>query len=360
MSKKVLTYCMIVFGLAVLYLSTSKDMMQKISDARNDHDEWWGAHFAYEGDLVGMSYLYYVKDFHKPRQRVFAPRNCDNGKAVNLVLWGDSYTMHFRDTDFCADRFQYGRRYFEDIQYKLDTSLRNVLIIESTERHIREYFSGNRIYDEVKPKTEKELKKTTRIDSREHSIVYANFLQLPDIKTLFNPHINRNIEYNLFNYNFISPVRKIKAWMNYKIFNRASGDAVLSKKGDRLFYNKTLDKKETTGFNCPLADEEVNKIVKLLNDIDGHYKAAGFDDVYLSIIPNAVTIYQPKGYNMLIPRIQNNKALKIKVIDVYTPFMQKPDGMFWKGDTHWTNAGADVWLKMVNRTITDTTYIASR
>ena len=61
-------------------------MMQKISDARNDHDEWWGSHFAYEGDLVGMSYLYYVKDFHKPRQRVFAPRNCNNGKAVNLSL----------------------------------------------------------------------------------------------------------------------------------------------------------------------------------------------------------------------------------------------------------------------------------
>ncbi len=355
MLKRILTYCLIVFGLAVLYLSTSKDMMQKISDARNDHDEWWGAHFAYEGDLVGMSYLYYVKDFHKPRQRVFAPRNCDNGKAVNLVLWGDSYTMHFRDTDFCADRYQYGRRFFGDIKYQLDTSLRNVLVIEITERIVREYFAGDRMYDEVK-KADTGGKVSFRHEER-NTVKYAKLFSIPDVNALFNPHINRNIEYNLFNYNFISPIRKTKALISYKLFNRASGDAVLSIKGDRLFYNKTLDKKETTGFNCPLSDEEVNKIVKLLNEIDGHYKAAGFDEVYLSLIPNAVTIYQPEGYNMLIPRIQNHQALKMKVIDVYTPFMQKPDGMFWKGDTHWSNAGADVWLKIVNKVLSDTTVI---
>lgn len=355
MLKKVLTYCLIIFGLAVLYLSTSKDMMQKISDARNDHDEWWGSHFAYEGDLVGMSYLYYVKDFHKPRQRVFAPRNCDNGKAVNLVLWGDSYTMHFRDTDFCADRYQYGRRFFGDIKYQLDTSLRSVLVIEITERIVREYFVGNRMYNEVKKADTGN--KVSYVYEVKNTIKYAKLFDMPDVNALFNPHINRNIEYNLFNYNFISPIRKTKALISYKVFNRASGDAVLSKKGDRLFYNKTLDKKETTGFNCPLSDDEVNKIVKLLNEIDEHYIAAGFDEVYLSLIPNAVTIYQPEGYNMLIPRIQNHKALKMKVIDVYTPFMQKPDGVFWKGDTHWSNAGADVWLKIVNKVISDTTAI---
>lgn len=355
MLKKILTYCLIIFGLAVLYLSTSKDMMQKISDARNDHDEWWGSHFAYEGDLVGMSYLYYVKDFHKPRKRVFAPRNCDNGKAVNLVLWGDSYTMHFRDTDFCADRFQYGRRFFGDIKYQLDTLLRNVLVIEITERIVREYFAGDRMYDEVKKAdTGGNVSYGNEVGN---TIKYAKLFNVPDVNAIFNPHINRNIEYNLFNYNFISPIRKTKALISYKLFNRASGDAVLSKKGDRLFYNKTLNKKETTGFNCPLSDEEVNKIVKLLNEIDGHYKAAGFDEVYLSLIPNAVTIYQPEGYNMLIPRIQNHKALKMKIIDVYTPFMQKPDGIFWKGDTHWSNAGADVWLKIVNKVISDTTAI---
>eukprot|EP01136_Pigoraptor_vietnamica_P025496 Opistho-1_new@79571 len=358
MLKRILTYCLIVFGLAVLYLSTSKDMMQKISDARNDHDEWWGAHFAYEGDLVGMSYLYYVKDFHKPRERVFMPRKCDKRKGVNLVLWGDSYTMHFRDSNFCADRYQYGRRFFGDLEYQLDTSLTNVLVIECTERIVREYFVNGRMYNEVKPVQAE--KKVSFSDGINYSVKHAAVFGLPSIKIFFNPHINRNIEYNLFNYNFISPIRKTKALISYKLFNRASGDAVLSKKGDRLFYNKTLDKKETTGFNCPLSDNEVNKIVKLLNEIDAHYKAAGFDEVYLSLIPNAVTIYQPVGYNMLIPRIQNHQDLRMKCIDVYTPFLQKPDGMFWKGDTHWSNAGADVWLDIVNRIITDTAYSASR
>ncbi len=354
MLKRVLTYCLIVLGLAVLFLSTSKDMMQKISDARNEHDEWWGSHFAYEGDLVGMSYLYYVKDFHKPRQRVFAPRNCDNGKAVNLVLSGDSYTMHFRDTDFCADRFQYGRRFFGSLDYEIDSSKKNVLIIESTERVVRNYFANNRMANEVKLKVVKT--ELTFIANKVNGIVQAG-ITVPDFTIFFNDNINQNIEYNLFNYNFISPIRKLKALMTYKAFNRASGNVVVADNGDRIFLKETTSDKQKEGYATPISDKEIDKLVEVFNDLNARYKAAGFDDVYLSLIPNAVTIYQPEGYNMLIPRIQNNKALKMKVIDIYTPFMQKPDGMFWKGDTHWSNAGADVWLKIVNRVLSDTTAI---
>lgn len=354
MLKKVLTYCMIVFGLAVLYLSTSKDMMQKISDARNDHDEWWGSHFAYEGDLVGMSYLYYVKDFHKPRQRVFAPRNCNNGKAVNLVLWGDSYTMHFRDTDFCADRFQYGRRFFSSLEYEIDSSKKNVLIIESTERTIRDYFINNRMANEVKPKI---VKPEFALTLQQNIGKVLAGITMPDVTTFFNENINQNIEYNLFNYNFISPIRKLKALVNYIAFNRASGNVVVADRGDRMFLKETTSNKLNEGYATPISDKEIHKLVEVINDLDRRYRAAGFDEVYLSIIPNAVTIFQPKGYNMLIPRIQNHKALKMKCIDIYTPFMKKPDGMFWKGDTHWSNSGADVWLKIVNKVISDTTAI---
>lgn len=354
MLKKVLTYCLIIFGLAVLYLSTSKDMMQKISDARNDHDEWWGSHFAYEGDLVGMSYLYYVKDFHKPRQRVFAPRNCDNGKAVNLVLWGDSYTMHFRDTDFCADRFQYGRCFWSSLDYEIDSTKKNVLIIECTERVVRNYFANNRMANEVKRKV---VKSEITLNVHQNIGIKHAGITMPDVTAIFNDNINQNIEYNLFSYNFVSPVRKLKALMTYKVFNRASGNVVVADKGDRIFLKETTSDKLKEGYATPVSQNEIDKLVEVFNDLNNRYKAAGFDQIYLSIIPNAVTIYQPEGYNMLIPRIQNHKALKMKVIDVYTPFMQKPDGMFWKGDTHWSNAGADVWLKIVNKVISGTTAI---
>lgn len=355
MVKQVLKYIMIVVGLAVLYLSTSKDMMQKISDARNDNDEWWGSHFAYEGDLVGMSYLYYEEKFHKPRQRVYKPKQC-NDKGVNLVIWGDSYTQYFGDTCFCADKYQYGRRYFSKLDYTLDSAKRNVLIIESTERLVREYFANNRMVNEVKLLSYKNILSTMQSP---HKPVYTAVFSMPDVSILFNDRINQNIEYNLFNYNFLSPARKMKAWMNYKVFKRASGDAVLSDDADRLYLKETTLKKGNSGYATPLTNEEINKLVAVFNDLYDRYRNAGFDEVYLSLIPNAVTIYQPEKYNLLIPRIQQHAALKMKCIDIYTVFRQTPDGMYWKGDTHWSNKGADEWLKIVNRILSDTAYKAS-
>lgn len=356
MVRTALKYILIVVGLAILYLSTSKNMMQQISDARNDNDEWWGSHFAYEGDLVGMSYLYYEKKFHKPGQRIYKPKQCDSGKGVNLVIWGDSYTQYFGDTCFCADKYQYGRRYFSKLDYTLDSSKRNILIIESTERLVREYFANNRMANEVKLLSYKNVLSGIQ---RYHKQVNTAAFSIPDVSMLFNEHINQNIEYNLFNYNFVSPARKMKAWMNYKVFNRASGDAVLSDDADRLFLKETTLKKGNSGYANPLTNEEIDKLVAVFNDLYDRYRNAGFDEVYLSLIPNAVAIYQPENYNMLIPRIQQHASLKMKCIDIYTVFRQHPDDMYWRGDTHWSNKGADEWLKIVNRILSDTSYNAS-
>lgn len=330
--------------------------MQKISDARNDHDEWWGSHFPYEGDLVGMSYLFYEKQFHKHRQRIYKPRVCGNDSNINLVVWGDSYTQYIGDTCFCASKYKFARRYFSTLEYTLDSNCRNVMLIEITERLVREYFANKRMFDEVKHFVPQKLSYNTTV----HAKVYTAGIQdMPYFKVFFNENINQNIEYNLFNYNFMSASRKIKAWMNYKVFNRASGDAVLADDGDRLFLKATTGNKELTGYATPLSDDEINNIVQVLNDIDAHYRQEGFGEVYLALIPNAITIYQPQKYNMLIPRIQQHPDLKIKFVDIYTTFRQHPENMYWRGDTHWSNAGADVWLKMINRILTDSTYRAS-
>ncbi|OSZ79423.1 hypothetical protein CAP35_14565 [Chitinophagaceae bacterium IBVUCB1] len=345
--KKIARYILIVLGLLVLYLSTSKTMMQKISDARNDHDEWWGSHFPYEGDLVGMSYLYYEKRFHKPKERVYEPKQCDSNNNINLVLWGDSYTQYMGDTCFCAATYQYGRRFFSNLTYRIDSTKRNILVIECTERLVRGYFSDTRMLNEVVKSDEQ---KSTYIAPIPHT-TYVSFA-MPNMASIFNEHINQNLEYNLFNYNFINPVRKMKAWMNYKIFNRASGDAVLAAAGDRLYLKSTLSSTSPEGYTTPLTNKEVNQLVQTLNTIHRHYKAAGFDEVYLSLIPNAVTIYQPQGYNGLIPCIQSHPDLQMKCIDIYTVFLQNPDGMYWRGDTHWSNEGASRWLQIVNAAIT--------
>lgn len=319
--------------------------MQKISDARNDNDAWWGSHFPYEGDLVGMSYLYFEKSFHKPKEKIYTKADC-NKDSINLVIWGDSYTQYMSDSCFCAAGYQYGRRYFSTMKCKIDSTKRNILIIEITERGVRGYFNNTDMFNHVECSAGKVVTDCTISPT----IRYAAF-KLPSINRFFNKHINQNLEYNLFNYNFMYPFRGSKAWINYKLFHRASGNVAISDNGDRLFLKETIQHKGFTGYGTTVSEEEVNNIVSVLNDINNHYKQAGFDAVYLSIIPNAVTIYQPEGYNMLIPRIQMHPALQMKCLDVYSIYKKSPEGMYWRGDTHWSSEGANVWLKLVNSTI---------
>ena len=77
---------------------------------------------------------------------------------------------------------------------------------------------------------------------------------------------------------------------------------------------------------------------------------AGFDEVYLSIIPNKVSILSPDmgKYNQLIERVQSDLNLKIPVIDTYSDFKKNPTKYYLKSDSHWTCEGRDIWLDKVN------------
>jgi hypothetical protein len=74
----------------------------------------------------------------------------------------------------------------------------------------------------------------------------------------------------------------------------------------------------------------------------------GFDEVYLSIIPNKTSVLaQDLGeYNHLIERMEGNKDLKMPVISVYADFMKK--NLYLKGDSHWNCEGQQIWIDKVN------------
>ena len=57
------------------------------------------------------------------------------------------------------------------------------------------------------------------------------------INDFFNKNMNQNLQYNLFNYNFVFPMFESKALLNFYLFNRASGDVVISKNKKYLFSN---------------------------------------------------------------------------------------------------------------------------
>ena len=136
--------------------------------------------------------------------------------------------------------------------------------------------------------------------------------------------------------------------MNYYLFNRASGDVVISNDRNFLFQRQTVEPDDINSSYCPLSDAELDGDIDRLNQIYDHYKKSGFSEVYFSLIPNSATIMQPVGYNKLIPRVDHNKKLRMPVIDVYDILKLREKPYYNPGDTHWNNAGIQEWIKTVN------------
>jgi hypothetical protein len=171
------------------------------------------------------------------------------------------------------------------------------------------------------------------------------------LNLIFNHNINSNIEYNLFNYNLLSAPRKIKALLNYSYFDRASGDVVLSADKKYLLLKETVSKQSRSSSHAELTSVTINNVVIMLNNVYQHYKADGFDEVYLSIIPNPASILEPQLYNGLIPAVQHSPLLQMKCIDIYTPFTKTKEEVYRHGDTHWNNKGMMMWVDEVNKAI---------
>lgn len=345
MFKKVLSYIFIIFGLVALYMSTSRRAMQFVVDHR-DHDKWWGAYQMKNGDLVSLSYLDFVKRFNPPPDRTPLKKPAYNGqKNIALYLHGDSYTYHLPDSAFAgvADYHLIDRNH--GLNYHLDPTKRNILVLEVSERYLRAYYGGLQIFDEL---CDSLIKKKSIAANYLHQPYLASVIPGFEINDLFNKYINQNLQANLFNYNFIFPIFEYKAALNYYIFNRASGDVVISKDKNFLFLKETVSLTDPGSSYVPITPADIDWMVDKLNKIYDHYKENGFDEIYFSVIPNSATIVQPEGYNGLIPAIQSDPRLRMKIIDAYTAFKNSGELLYQPGDTHWNTKGRQLWVDLVN------------
>jgi hypothetical protein len=351
MLKKALSYFFILFGLAVLWASTSRRAMQYISEAR-DCRGWWCTYPCIHGDLVSMSYLDIVDRFKPPP----GPRDIKRAKNsrpgnIALYLCGDSYTRYVKDTNFTGLSAYYYIDRNHGYNYHLDSTKRNILLIEISERYLRLYFNGLQMLDEVCDSLVKKKSITWQIDPTPNPKYYAGLLPGFSVNDLFNKYINQNLQCNLFNYNFMMPMFESKAAVNYYLFNRASGDVVISEDRQRLFLKETVTNTGISSSYAPVGSDEIKNMVNVLNVIYDHYKKSGFTEVYFSVIPNSATIMQPRGYNNVIPLLQNDPNLRIPVIDIYTAFKKSPEVYYLPGDTHWNKKGCELWLDIVNDTL---------
>lgn len=362
MLKNIITYLVIIAGVSVLYLSTSKKMMEAIISVRNETDSWWGVHSSDgRGDLVRIGYLDYVKKFNTRRDYEFKKAACNGEPVINLYLHGDSYTFKIPDTAFaCVNRYEYAWMRRRHIQYNLDTTKKNILVLEHTERYVAMFYERiellSLIYDSVDGsaynKYMPELAKPNVVNAQ-HKPTWYNHLETLFHRTFrdcFNKLINQNIEYNLFNYKILNAPRAIKALLNYYVFKRASGDVAVSEDGERLYIKQSTISHGVSGAYYPFTDKEYNHIRNNLNILYKHYRSEGFDEVYFAMIPCPISVLEPQGYNQLVPRLQNDPESEMKFIDIYSLFQDKEvaEKVFRPDDTHWNNIGMQMWISVVN------------
>ncbi|QJW89812.1 hypothetical protein HNV11_10700 [Spirosoma taeanense] len=306
------------------------------------------AHWLYEagiivddyryGDLYRISALPQFKDHQPNCQR--ANRSSDTA-STHLYIIGDSFSEEQRinKDDFRVSHFQ--RVKWDFVQRaQLDPGKRNVLLLESVERHFRDHFS--------RPVNELVVQADT---SRTPAPTLSWRRRLGD--DLHRSDMEERLESALFSHDWAFWFKELKARFTLNWFDRTSTGVSLSRNHQHIFLHSDTDTTADLSSYASLTDREVSNLVDSVNVVADRYIKLGFDEVYLSIIPNKASILEPNRgpYNHLIERVQSHPALRVKPVNVYSPFKQSAQSPYLVGDTHWNCLGRSLWLQQIYRTI---------
>ena len=296
------------------------------------------------GDLYRLSNLSQFKDpVHRCPNAYGVTKRKNLG--VSLYVIGDSFTEPSRlsEQDFPIDHYV-RIRWDDQSPVRLDTTRQNILLIETIERNVREHFSKRVTNYSV-------VDTTTPISISSPASPPNRYLLLTRkiIDFIHAKDIEEQLETILFSHNLFLWFREVKATINLYWFDRVPQSVSLSQDRSHLFVSLDTDTtKHYTSSFAPLPNRELNELIYNLNDTADRYLAAGFDAVYLSIIPNKVSILDPtKGsYNHLIERVEHNPQLRVPVVSVYSIYKKQSASVYALGDSHWSCNGRRIWLEV--------------
>lgn len=299
------------------------------------------------GDLYRLSSL---PQFKQERETCPPVAKTEPKLPVALYVIGDSFLEPGRvdSLDFVAKTYRYVH-WENRLPVKPDTSRHNVLLLESVERHAREHFARRAENLEVVRSERPEVAKDANIWT--------------DLNTFFTgTHEKRQrlpeeqLENLLFNNGFWQTLKEWKAALTLNWFDRANPKVALSADREHLFYVLDTDSTLVNSSFNRLPDAEVDSMVVHLNETAEFYRKQGFNEVWLSIIPNKTTVVEPdRGpYNRLIERVQRHPELSLPVIDAYGLLKPGGAGVYERSDSHWNCRGRALWLKAVNERLNAT------
>ena len=291
------------------------------------------------GDLYRLAPL---PQFKLPQPVCPSPNRSSDTAATHLYIIGDSFTEPQRLTksDFQVSHFQRVAWSFS-LPVQLDPAKRNVLLIESVERHVREHF--------IQPVRELVVETDTSQLANERTPIYKRIYD-----DFHRADVEERLESALFSQDWAYWFKELKAKLTLNWFDRAYPSVSLSTDRQNVFLHSDTDTTKAKVLNSsfsPLTDREVNTLVDSINATADRYQKLGFNEIYLSLIPNKASILEPNRgiYNHLIERIQANPRLRIPTVNTYGVFSKNPSGIYLTGDTHWTCEGRSKWLDLVRQ-----------
>ncbi len=297
------------------------------------------------GDLYRMANLPQFKAEQIPCPPAY-PANGPR-KPIHLYIIGDSFSEPPRVTlnDFPIEYF-HRTKWDTHHRIQLDTAKTNILIIETVERHFRDQFGKHINELTVVPDT------TQAEPTPENRMTWQSITK--EMETFFSRDaVEARLETILFFSDWALWFKELKAWLTLDWFGRVNPKTTLSPDGKHLLYYLDTDTSLTNSSFKPLPDTLLNRYIDTINVVADRYQKAGFDQVYLSIIPNKTSIYAPGmgplPYNHLIERVQQSPRLAIPAIDVFTPYTASSVPLYETSDAHWNCAGRAIWMREVTK-----------
>lgn len=365
--RKITGFFILMISIVLLVSAMNQSFINKIKFEKYfDHlspqiiqeNAWFKAAFVHSdrwhyGDLYGISFLHSYKLELEPFKNYNPKPGRQNTDRI-LYIIGDSFLADktlsgafdaFDNVIFLDRRFGFG-------PIKLDTSKQNYLIMEFAERNLNGYNIN---------KTE-EIRWT--INDIKHGVNFSNApvpagAQLPPAslferlnKIIFNKDLSRNLELILFDNKLATSFKEAKASLNYKLFGRTAHEVVVSTDKKRLFFSGTIDSTDIQSAFRAKNKQAIDSIDRNLADARDYYQAIGFKKVFLSIIPNPVSVYDDKRmpYNHLLEKIEQTTDLP--VIPLYKIFKTDKRNLYYRSDTHWNPLGLDIWVNETNKMLT--------
>jgi hypothetical protein len=288
------------------------------------------------GDLYRLSNL---PQFRDPSERCAPPAAVSDTARTDLYLIGDSFTEPERLTRADLPIARLTRTHWDatPLRVQLNPVHRNVLVLETVERHLREHVRQP-IHQVVVVADTNRLRPAPAAWQDRLARLYSQGRE-PEPR----------LEMVLFGHEPFLWIKEWKAAVNQRLFGRVDPKVRLSPGGQHLLYYLDSDSTGTTSDFVPVADAEVTAMVDSLNRARERYLKLGFSEVYLAVIPNKTTILAPTlgCYNHLIERLEGQPALRLPVVSVYAPFRNTRVPIYALGDSHWNCTGRAIWLREV-------------